>query len=200
MLFEQRFWPGIVDGSITMTFRRWKRRQVLAGRRYRTAAGIVEVESIDVVEVGDITDRDARRSGFESSAALVAELRGTADLPIYRIRFHPVDEPDPREELAANDELTADDVASIDRRLDRLDRASNHGPWTTATLAVIAAKPAVRAADLAASFGRETQPFKTDVRKLKNLGLTLSLEVGYRLSPRGEAYLRATTHRWPTPF
>ena len=40
-----------------------------------------------------------------------------------------------------------------------------------------------------AGFGRETQPFKLDVRKLKNLGLTISLEVGYRLSPRGEAYL-----------
>jgi hypothetical protein len=58
-------------------------------------------------------------------------------------------------------------------------------------LRAIAARPATRAADLAASFGRETQPFKLDVRKLKNLGLTLSLEVGYRLSPRGEAYLAA---------
>jgi hypothetical protein len=28
------------------------------------------------------------------------------------------------------------------------------------------------------------------VRKLKELGLTESLPVGYRLSPRGEAYLR----------
>jgi hypothetical protein len=56
-------------------------------------------------------------------------------------------------------------------------------------LEVIASRPATRAADLAAGFGRETQPFKTDVRKLKNLGLTESLEVGYRLSPRGAAYL-----------
>jgi hypothetical protein len=30
------------------------------------------------------------------------------------------------------------------------------------------------------------------VRKLKTLGLTLSLEVGYRLSPRGEVLLSAT--------
>ena len=58
-------------------------------------------------------------------------------------------------------------------------------------LRAIAARPATRAADLAAGFGRETQPFKLDVRKLKNLGLTISLEVGYRLSPRGEAYLAA---------
>jgi hypothetical protein len=30
------------------------------------------------------------------------------------------------------------------------------------------------------------QRFKTNVRKLKELGLTESLEVGYRLSPRGK--------------
>ena len=36
-----------------------------------------------------------------------------------------------------------------------------------------------------------TAPFKLDVRKLKNLGLTYSLEVGYRLTPRGAAYLDA---------
>ena len=35
------------------------------------------------------------------------------------------------------------------------------------------------------------QPFKRDVRKLKEMGLTISLLVGYELSPRGEAYLRA---------
>ena len=45
-------------------------------------------------------------------------------------------------------------------------------------------------ADLAASLGMEKLPFKRDVRKLKELGLTESLPVGYRLSPRGRAYLR----------
>jgi hypothetical protein len=82
-------------------------------------------------------------------------------------------------------------VDEIRARLERLDRASSHGPWTTAVLRAIAARPATRAADLAAGFGRDTQPFKLDVRKLKNLGLTISLEVGYRLSPRGEAFLTA---------
>ena len=37
--------------------------------------------------------------------------------------------------------------------------------------------------------GREKPPFKRDVRKLKELGLTESLERGYRLSPRGRAVL-----------
>ena len=39
------------------------------------------------------------------------------------------------------------------------------------------------APDFAARFGREVQPFKRDVRKLKELGLTISLLVGYELSP-----------------
>jgi hypothetical protein len=38
--------------------------------------------------------------------------------------------------------------------------------------------------------GMETAPFKRNVRKLKELGLTESLEVGYRLSPRGQAFMK----------
>jgi hypothetical protein len=103
-----------------------------------------------------------------------------------------VHDADPRDVLAATDDLSAEDVAELDRRLARLDRASSHGPWTRATLELIEARPAVRAGDLAESVGRERAPFKLDVRKLKALGLTISLDVGYRLSPRGSAYLRAT--------
>jgi hypothetical protein len=194
VLFEQRFWAGIADGSITMTFRRWKRRQVVAGRPYRTPAAIVAVEAVDIVDEAAISDDDARRAGYPAAADLLADLRGTPDLPIYRVRFHPVAGPDPRAELAADAQLTETDLAELDRRLDRLDRASSYGLWTAATLAAIAAYPGRRAADLATAFGREVQPFKTDVRKLKNLGLTISLEVGYRLSPRGAAYLQRS-HR-----
>lgn len=57
-------------------------------------------------------------------------------------------------------------------------------------LEAIQARPATRAADLAAEFGLEKQPFKQRVVKLKNLGLTISLPTGYQLSPRGAAYLR----------
>jgi hypothetical protein len=189
MLFEQRFWPLIADGSITVTFRRWRRCQAVGGRRYRTAGGIIEVERVDVITASNISDPDALLSGYPSAAAVVSDLRGDESSPIYRVQFHLVDEPDPRAELAAAAVLTDADRVDIDRRLERLDRASSHGPWTRAVLEVIAARPATRAADLAAGFGRETQPFKLDVRKLKNLGLTISLERGYELSPRGAAYL-----------
>jgi hypothetical protein len=198
-LFESRFRPLIADGSVTVTFRRWKRPQAVAGRRYRTPGGIVEVERVDTVDPASITKRDARRAGYDSAAALVDDLRGDPSLPVTRLQFHVVDEPDPRATLAETSGLSAEDVTEIDRRLARLDAASTHGPWTRATLDAIAGSPATRAADLAAAIGRETAPFKLDVRKLKNLGLTLSLEVGYRLSPRGEAYLAALDQRDTTP-
>lgn len=54
---------------------------------------------------------------------------------------------------------------------------------------MIATNEAVRAPDLAARVGLDVPRFKRRVRRLKALGLTISLDVGYRLSPRGKAFL-----------
>jgi hypothetical protein len=190
VLFEMRFWDGIRDGSVTVTFRRWKRPQAKAGNTNRTPAGIVRVDSVDVVDPAKITNADARRSGFSSAAEVRDALKGSPDLPVYRVAFHLAEEPDPRAELQQRADLSDEDVAELDKRLDRLDAASSYGPWTRQTLALIAERPQVRAGDLAEAVGRERLPFKADVRKLKALGLTISFSPGYRLSPRGEAYLR----------
>ena len=191
MLIEQRLHQGIQDGSITVMFRRWKRRQVVAGNTYRTAAGRIVIDEVTKVAPSRIRRADALAAGYRSVAEAVADLRGTPGDPVFLLRLHPAADEDPRAVLAESAELSTSDVEEITHRLDRLDEASTHGPWTRETLAVIGRRPAVRAGDLAAELGREMLPFKLDVRKLKNLGLTLSLEVGYRLSPRGEAYLRA---------
>jgi hypothetical protein len=198
VLFEQRLRDGIADGTISVAFRRWRRPQVVADRRYRTGTGLVEMSAVDVVTVAEITDTDARAAGYPDRAALLADLAGPADAPLYRLRLRRVDGPDPRAVLAADDNLDDAALAEITRRLDRLDRASRIGPWTRATLGAIAGHPGVRAPDLAASFGRDTLPFKVDVRKLKALGLTESLPVGYRLSPRGRAYLVRSGHCRPS--
>ncbi len=195
MLFEQRFGAGIADGSITLTYRCWRRAQVVAGRRYRTPIGRIDVDSAEIVDPSTISEADARRAGYPDRAQLLADLRGTADVAIHRIQFRAVHDADERDVLGATTDLSADDVAELDRRLDRFDRAGSNGPWTAATLDVIARHPERRAGDLAAELGRERDALKVDVRKLKNLGLTLSLEVGYRLSPRGEAYRRRTGRR-----
>lgn len=190
MLFAQRFWPGIADGSITRTYRRWQRAQVVAGRDYRSPVGMLHVESVRVMDPSEITDEHAAAAGYGDRRALLAELRGEPDAPVHEIVFRRAG-PDPRDALAADGELDAAAADELRRRLDRLDRASKVGPWTRPTLVMIRDRPGVRAGDLAASFGRPTQEFKLDVRKLKTLGLTISLEVGYRLSPRGVAFLNA---------
>ncbi len=195
MLVPARMGPRIADGSVTLLFRRWRRAQAVAGHVYRTAAGRLCVVRVDVVRVDRIGAADARRAGYRTAGELVADLRGDEAWPVYRLQVTLAADPDPRAALAADDRLGPDQVAALSVRLERLDRVSSHGPWTASTLQLIADRPAVRAGDLAASVGREMLPFKVDVRKLKNLGLTLSLDVGYRLSARGVAYLAATAGR-----
>jgi hypothetical protein len=193
MRFIKPFWSGIADGTVTLAYRRWSRPTVVAGRPYRTGGGRIEVLALEVVDPASITDADAARSGHASADEVRAQLRGDPADPVYRVQFRLLDEPDPREALANDGQLGPDDVARLDQRLDRLDQASSWGPWTRSTLRLIAERPEVRAPDLAESMGRETKPFKLDVRKLKNLGLTQSHRIGYRLSPRGRAYLEHVT-------
>jgi hypothetical protein len=190
MRFEQRLRDGIHSGAIVLAFRRWKRSQVVPGHRYRTGTDMVEVESVDVVDPSSVDAAQAREAGYASVADLVAGLRGDPALPVYRIRLRRIDAPDPRDELAGTASLTEADVAAITARLARVDRSSGRGPWTGAVLALIADRPAVVSTVLAETMGWERQDFKLHVRRLKELGLTLSLDVGYRLSPRGESYLR----------
>jgi len=188
VLFKRPVLDGIAAGKVDRAFRRWRRPRVRRGSRLRTGVGVLEVDAVDVVTVAGITEHDARRAGFPSRAALVGELTGR-DGSVYRVRLH-LAGPDPRVDLRRRSRLTSDELAEVGRRLARLDAASRRGPWTAAVLSLIRDHPGTRAAELADHLDRETRAFKIDVRKLKELGLTESLEVGYRLSPRGRAVLR----------
>ncbi len=108
------------------------------------------------------------------------------DRRLYRIRFHRIGD-DPRIALRSAVEIDAAERAALDARLARWDRAAD-GPWTAAVLDVIAGSPGVVSTELAEHVGMDRPTFKRRVRQLKELGFTESLEVGYRLSPRGEAY------------
>lgn len=189
MRFTKPFWAGIAEGSITVAFRRWKSPTVVVGRPYRTGGGRIEVTAVDRIEPDQITKADAKRAGHKSPDDVLVNLADGPGRHLYRVRFHKLDEPDPRELLAGDDNLDTEAVAELDARLDRYDNAASIGPWTRDTLRLIDQHPGRRAPDLAEMVGRETQPFKLDVRKLKNLGLTTSLKIGYELSPRGRAYL-----------
>ena len=196
MLFKRHVLDGLADGTIDVAFRRWARPRVRAGSRVRTAVGVLSVDRVDEVTEAEITDAEARRAGFASRADLLADLAGQREGHVYRIGLR-VDGPDPRIALRERGGLTGDELAEIERRLARLDAASRHGAWTIAVLRLIGDRPAVRAGDLAPVLGQDTQPFKRDVRKLKDLGLTESLKTGYRLSPRGRAVLGRLGNRAP---
>ncbi|MFD9942013.1 hypothetical protein ACFWYW_25965 [Nonomuraea sp. NPDC059023] len=185
MLFEQRLREGIADGTITLAFRRWKRSQVKPGGRYRMGDGrIAGVSSVEVVT--GITDADARAAGYPDAATLRRDLDARGDDPIHRVELHLADTSDPRDALAGSAELSPGDLAGLRTRMARF------GPWALPTLRLIAERPGVRAGDLAPEIGLDLPTFKINVRKLKNLGLTISLGTGYRISPRGRAYLDMT--------
>ncbi len=188
MLFPKPLWAGLADGSITVAFRRWKRPTVRAGGTLRTPAGVLAIEAIEPVSAAQITDADARAAGAADRAALLAALPTGPDRTLYRIAFHHVGA-DPRIALRERGDLDGAEVAELRAALERLDAASADGPWTADRLALIAAEPGVRAPDLAARVGEDVPRFKRRVRRLKALGLTESLRTGYRLSPRGEAFV-----------
>ena len=178
---------SIKAGEIDLAFRRWDRPRVKVGTRMRTGVGLIEVTSVERVPLSSLRAEDARRAGSPSLKALREALGHRTDRPVFKVGLRHAGV-DPREELRET-VPEVDEIVSIRAWLDRLDAASQHGPWTRPTLEIIDRSPGVRAPDLAAELGRETLEWKADVRKLKEKGLTESLAIGYRLSPRGEAVL-----------
>lgn len=187
MLIKHAVLDKVADGSVTIAFRRWRNAQVRVGTRLRTAVGVLLIESVDQVEPGDITSADARRAGMSTCDELLRSLIGYKG-DIYRIGLR-FDGTDPRETLREQTTLSKEELDTVLTRLTRLDKASRRGHWTQQTLRLIADHPGLRAVELAKMASSLIAPFKIDVRKLKELGLTESLDVGYRISPRGAVVL-----------
>jgi hypothetical protein len=187
MLLGRGVAEGIRDGAVTAVFRRWDAPRVRTGGTQRTAAGVVRFGGVRQVDSGELTEADAISAGMTSLAQLLkANSRGPGSA-LYRIEVS-FDRPDER--VALRDTVPTDaEIAEIGAALDRMDKGRRSGPWTRQYLQLIADNPGRRAPDLAEGLGRQTQPFKIDIRKLKELGLTHSLAVGYELSARGQAYL-----------
>ena len=189
MLFTAATLRGLADGRARCTYRRWEVVRPKVGSRFTTSAGVVEVTSITPADQQQLTELDAADAGFDSVAELIkwCSAKGQGDL--YRVGIV-LTGPDPRVALRSADELDSGDVAALNTKLDRMDRAAEQ-PWTRKTLRQIQRLPGVVSTELAAEDGQERHAYKLRVRRLKALGLTESLERGYRLSPRGVAYLAA---------
>jgi hypothetical protein len=189
VLFTQTTLAGLTEGRVSCTYRRWKVVRPKVGSRFTTSAGLVEVTSIDLVPESELTEHDARSAGFEGLSALSKWTSGKGDGDLYRIGIA-LAGPDPRIALRAADRLSDAELVDLHTKLDRMDRAADQ-PWTRPTLELIRLRPAVVSTELATELDQPRPIFKLRVRRLKALGLTESLQVGYRLSARGLAYLTA---------
>lgn len=189
MLFTAATLRGLTEGRVSCTYRRWEVVRPKVGSRFTTSVGVVEVTSIARADADQLTERDAAEAGFDSVDDLIKWCRAKGNGDLYRIGIA-LAGPDPRIELRRSDDLDAADIAALNAKLDRMDRAAEQ-PWTRNTLRQIQRLPGVVSTELAAEVGQERRAYKLRVRRLKALGLTESLERGYRLSPRGRAYLAA---------
>jgi hypothetical protein len=181
VLFPSETWPGLANGSITVAFRRWKRPTVKASGTLQSPGGLLAIDEVSVIDEADISDADAVAAGHPSAAAVIASLRPEGQL--YRVRFHRLGD-DPRIELRQRSAMSDGEVQQLKAAVGRLS-------WARSFLQLIGERPGVVSTELAEIQGLERLIFKQRVRRLKSLGLTESLKVGYRLSPRGEALLAA---------
>jgi hypothetical protein len=185
MLFRSITLQQIAAGRVTLAFRRWRRPTVKLGGQLKTPIGVLAIESVDEVDEAEITQEHAERAGYASLEELRSDL-AVREGVLYRVAFRR-QEDDPRIELRQTIPKTGAELADAVRELELLDRKSG---WTLQILRAIEQEPEKAAKYLASSLGLETAVFKRRVRQLKERGLTESLVVGYRLSPRGAALLR----------
>jgi len=181
VLFPRPQWPGLADGTITVAFRRWKRPTVRTGGTLLSPAGLLAIDEVAAIGPADVGDADARAAGYSSVEEALGWL--PAEGQLYRVRLHRVGD-DPRLALRQRTEFADDELSQLVAAVRRL-------PWAVPALHLIGEQPGVVSTELAPALGLERLPFKQRVRRLKALGLTESLAVGYRLSPRGEALLAA---------
>ena len=187
MLLRMAVLERIVSGEISLVFRRWRKPTVRSGGSLRTALGVLRILDVASVTEADISEADAARAGVSSRAALLEGL-GAREGQVYRIAVEYAGT-DPRVALRQQDDLSAAEIEQIIGKLKRLDARSRAGPWTARVLAAIEEHPGVVSGTLAERLGCERDWLKPQVRKLKSLGLTISLQIGYELSPRGGVVL-----------
>ena len=193
VLFRSEQQRRVEAGEIKVTYRAWQSPRVRIGERYRVGAGSIQVHACAPVAVAEITDADANEAGFADRAALItaAAYRRPEGLAypdvLYRVVFtYDAVEARPGPE---RERLTDADALMLTKKLRAMDERSDVGPWTWATLREIGDNPGLVSSKLAENLRRERFALKGDIRKLKALGLTISLETGYELSPRGQALL-----------
>jgi hypothetical protein len=88
MVFTKRLRDRVRSGEITCSVRFWVHPHVTEGGRYRMEEGEIEVDSIALIGLPDITPELARESGFLGVLDLLKIAKHGMGEKIYLIRFH----------------------------------------------------------------------------------------------------------------
>lgn len=188
MLFKQEHLQGIQSGTVTKAFRKWAKPVVKNGSQIKTSIGVVEVIAIVKCKLSEIREIDAVQAGYQNLKSLSDLLNKIplGDIFCITVRYKSAD---PRLELREQTTLSDEELELLKNKVARLDQFSKQGSWTILILNAIRNHPKLKAADLAKKTGKEKDWLKLNIRKLKNLGLTISYEPGYTLSPLGMYFL-----------
>lgn len=188
MLFKAIHLNGIKSGKITLAFRKWQKASVKEGSLIHTAVGLVEIRKIETVNENDISDKDALNAGFVDKNQLLKSFTHNSTGTIFKIAvgYHSAD---PRIKLREQTELSEEQFNVLKMKLERLDNYSKQGHWTKKVLMTIKDNPNLHAIGIAKLTDFEKEWLKLNIRKLKNLGLTISHNVGYELSPLGKTFV-----------
>ncbi len=188
MLFKKQQLENIAGGKITLAFRKCKRPTVKTGGTLRTPVGVLDILDVRCIDSGEVTVGELVKAGMKDFSELHALCSRYPSGKLYRIEFRYQGE-DPRLSLRESVYWEPGEKEALQQKLSRFDEFSRHGPWTGIVLNWILSNPGKRAAEMADDLGLEKEWLKSNVRKLKNLGLTISLGIGYELSPRGKSFL-----------
>lgn len=187
MLFKQKVLEGLKSGNISLAFRKWERASVKKGTVIKTAIGLIAVIDVEEIHQRELLLEDAVSAGYEQLEPLIKELNKNNG-KLYKISITYAGE-DPRIPLREKVDLSGKEFAILKKQVERLDQYSRNGHWTIKVLQTIKENPRLRAVDLALKTGKSKEWLKLNIRKLKNLGLTISHDTGYTLSPLGEFFL-----------
>jgi len=185
MLFKQKQLEGIRSGKVTLAFRKWKSTELKKGSLLKTSIGLVEITDLAIINEPHINAIDAEKSGFLNLESLLHSIHTNDTGRIYKIHVRYYGE-DPRLKLSNKSTLGQGEINALKAKLLQLDKYSRNGFWTKDILTAIEKYPKNSAAELSVKTGKTKEWLKLNVRKLKNLGLTISHDPGYELSPTGK--------------
>ena len=104
--FSRELRNDVLSGAITLSVRLWTRPQVKVGGRYPVGHGEIEVDAVDLVPFSAVDAADVRRAGERDLETLRRRAAHAGpiheDTLVYRIEFHALGMPHPREPPSAS--------------------------------------------------------------------------------------------------